>query len=69
MGAVRRAGEAMRASAMSAEEYRAHMARLRQETAQTQARLEQFKAATAAKNQAAASFAQAKRECMIQSAR
>lgn len=58
--AVRRAGEAMRASAMSVEEYRTHMARLRQETAQTQAKLEQFKGAAAAKNQAAASFAQAK---------
>lgn len=59
-GAVRRAGEAMRASAMSVDEYRTHMARLRQETAQTQAKLEQFKGAAAAKNQAAASFAQAR---------
>ena len=58
--AVRRAGEAMRASAMSVDEYRTHMARLRQETAQTQAKLEQFKGAVAAKNQAAASFAQAR---------
>ena len=58
--AVRRAGEAMRASAMSVDEYRTHMARLRQETAQTQAKLEQFRGAVAAKNQAAASFAQAR---------
>lgn len=58
--AVRRAGEAMRASTMSLEDYRANMARLRQETAQTQAKLEQFRGAVAAKNQAAASFAQAR---------
>ena len=58
--AVRRAGDAMRASSMSVEDYRAHLARLRQEAAQTQAKLEQFKAATAAKNQAAANFSAAK---------
>ena len=45
---------------MSVDEYRTHMARLRQETAQTQAKLEQFRGAVAAKNQAAASFAQAR---------
>lgn len=58
--AVRRAAETMRASSMSIEQYRSHMARLKQEATQTQARLERFQKATAARNQASANFAAAR---------
>ena len=54
--AVKRAAETMRSSSMSIDEYKSHMARLRQEADRTQAKLAQFQRATAARNQAAANF-------------
>ena len=57
---VQRAEQAMRAAGMSVEEYRSHMTRLRQEASQTQARLEQFKKAAAAKQEASARFSSAR---------
>lgn len=58
--AVKRAAETMRSSSMSIDEYKSHMARLRQEADRTQAKLAQFQRATAARNQAAANFSAAR---------
>lgn len=57
---VRRAKETLRASSISLDDYKQRMASLRQETALTQAKLDQFKKATIAKNRAAASFSVAR---------
>lgn len=58
--AVKRAAETMRSYSMSIDEYKSHMARLRQEADRTQAKLAQFQRATAARNQAAANFSDAR---------
>lgn len=57
---VRRAKETLRASSISLDDYKQRMASLRQEATLTQAKLEQFKKATIAKNRAAANFSTAR---------
>lgn len=57
---MRRAKETFHASSISLDDYKRRMASLRQETTITQAKLEQFKNATVARNQAAASFSSAR---------